>query len=122
MRVAMRSATKYALLLGTCGLASSAVSRVSHLSSELAPLWWLDVVGVILLALCLIMLFLAREDYPEFHSKYLILAMLSLAVGYGLMYSGFALQNFSLDSLNKQVKPDISTFWTSAGIDRKSVV
>lgn len=113
----MRFATKYALLLGTCGLALSAVSRVSHLSSLLAPLWWLDVVGVASLLLCLIMLFLVREDYPEYHSKYLVLAMISLVAGYGLLYSGFALQGFALDSLSTLgVRPDTTIFWTSAAM------
>jgi hypothetical protein len=117
MQAAMRSSTKYALLLGTLGIASSAVSRVSHVAQSLSFLYLLDYIGVALLVSCLLMLFLAREDYPEYHSKYLMLAVILLVSGYVLLYAGMALQNFALTSLRDLgARPGTATFWTGAGM------
>jgi hypothetical protein len=88
---------------------------VSHVAQSLAPLAWLDYVGLALLVVCLLLLFLAREDYPDYHAKYLVASLVLLIFGYALLYAGLALQGFALASLRDlEVHPDPNLLWSGA--------
>ena len=97
------------------GITVSAISRISHIYPPMAPLYTLDFAGTLLLLLCLLLLFRTREDYPEIQARYFIISSILLIVSLLLLYGGFALQKFVLDTMiTLGVASSSSTFWGAA--------